>query len=110
MYPDQWKIDNEWGNTYIQEHAKVGKELGKPVILEEYGVTDPKERVKTMQKWQDTIVTEGLAGDLFWQFSETLKDTQPIDFYGVTYDQTAGSAYDEIVLKHVKAVSGQATG
>ena len=110
MYPDQWKIDNEWGNTYIKEHAKVGKDLGKPVILEEYGVTDPKERVKTMQKWQNTIVTEGLAGDLFWQFSETLKDTQPVDFYGITYDQTAGSDYDEIVLKHVKAVSDQTTG
>lgn len=105
MYPDAWEIDNEWGNTYIKEHAEVGKKLGKPVILEEYGVKDPNQRIENMQKWQDTIMTSDLAGDLFWQFNETLVGTTPVDFYVVTYDESQGSDWDEIVAKHIKAVS-----
>ena len=105
MYPDQWKINNGWGNEYIKEHTEAGKKVGKPVILEEYGVTDPNQRRQTMQEWQKPITTEGLAGDLFWQFKETLACTQPIDFYGVQYDESNGNDWDEIVAKHVQAVS-----
>lgn len=119
MYPEQWGESSDWGNTYIEEHAKIGIAQGRPVVLEEYGVLDAnkddskaKARIATMQQWQDTIVKEKLAGDFVWQLAGVSPDTisKSADGYEISYDEAQGSLWDEVVAKHVKAVKDQAGG
>jgi len=41
------------------------KKVGKPVILEEFGVTGSQTTVYTA--WWNEIMSSGLTGDLIWQ-------------------------------------------
>jgi mannan endo-1,4-beta-mannosidase len=36
-YPDWWSKSVEWTVQWIRDHAKSGRSVGKPVVLEEYG-------------------------------------------------------------------------
>lgn len=53
-----------WGSQWITNHYNVQKQLSKPVILEEFGVTS--SQYSTYQTWLSTVVSSGLAGDLIW--------------------------------------------
>lgn len=66
-YPEHWGQAGKevaFGNQWITDHAKSQAAAGKPVILEEYGVTTNKPAVYT--EWLRSIETSGLAGDLYW--------------------------------------------
>ena len=63
-----------------------------------------------LQQWQSTIVKGGLAGDTSWQFMETLKNTSPDDEYDIEYSVTERSDYGNIVMQHVKAMTGKSVG
>ncbi|KAF9461275.1 CEL4a mannanase [Collybia nuda] len=54
-----------WGKQWIIDHATSQTKAGKPVIIEEFGVTSNQVAVYT--DWYNTIVSSGLAGDLIWQ-------------------------------------------
>ncbi|KAG8687440.1 hypothetical protein FRC09_013488 [Ceratobasidium sp. 395] len=47
------------------DHATSQKSIGKPVIIEEFGVKT--NRVNTYTTWYSTVVNSGLSGDLIWQ-------------------------------------------
>jgi endo-1,4-beta-mannosidase len=55
-----------WGTQWITDHATSQNKVGKPVIIEEFGVTDNQATVYTA--WYNQIVSSGLAGDLIWYF------------------------------------------
>ncbi|KAF5385133.1 hypothetical protein D9615_000976 [Tricholomella constricta] len=67
-YPEHWgqasNIQN-WGTQWIADHAASQNKAGKPVILEEFGVTTNQPTVYTA--WYNQIVSSGIAGDLIWQ-------------------------------------------
>lgn len=66
-YPNHWGQDGnelKWGTDWITDHAKSQDRAGKPVILEEFGVTNNQPAVYT--QWLNNIVSSGLAGDLIW--------------------------------------------
>jgi len=62
-----------FGDTWITNHTVlVQKALNKPVILEEFGVTQAQfDQVTAYSKWYSDVVTDGLAGDLIWQAGST---------------------------------------
>ena len=103
MYPDQWGYNFTWGSTWIEQHNAVGKELGKPVVLEEYGSPDSSKQPIT-KPWQDTIVqSTSLAYDSFWQFATKLPSgTSLTDQYSMYYDTTAGSDYQVLAIEHAQ--------
>lgn len=43
-----------WGSQWILEHDAIGKKVGKPVILEEYGDISG-DHVGTRKPWIDTV-------------------------------------------------------
>lgn len=44
------------------------KELNKPMILEEFGVTQPDvDQVTAYTQWYKDLIADGLTGDLIWQ-------------------------------------------
>jgi hypothetical protein len=52
LYPQSWGTTNDWGNGWIQAHAKVCAKLGKPCLFEEYGV--PSQHCSVEGGWQNT--------------------------------------------------------
>ena len=53
-----------WGAQWITDHATSQKKANKPVIVEEFGVTD--DQVSTYTSWYNAVVSSGLTGDLIW--------------------------------------------
>lgn len=78
-YPDWWSKTVEWTVKWFQDHAKVGRKVGKPVVAEEYGwLTDQKRleylnkvsnisRLEAMGAFQKTALEEKMP-DMYWQF------------------------------------------
>ncbi|MHB8063004.1 MAG: dockerin type I domain-containing protein [Ruminiclostridium sp.] len=69
LYPDGWGKTIDWTTQYINDHIALGKTVGKPVVLEEYGVNSSRDSV--YKAWGDLIyknstVGEGGAGNMFW--------------------------------------------
>ncbi|KAI0743605.1 mannanase [Daedaleopsis nitida] len=68
LYPESWGQTTDpvgWGSQWISDHAKSGQAVNKPVILEEFGVTN--DQASTYTTWYNTIISSGLTGDLIWQ-------------------------------------------
>ncbi|KAJ0426715.1 mannan endo-1,4-beta-mannosidase C [Aspergillus carlsbadensis] len=78
-YPDWWSKTVQWTDQWVRDHARVGREVGKPVVHEEYGwLTDEGRlenlgtvsnitRLEAVGGWQAISVKEKMP-DLFWQF------------------------------------------
>ncbi len=66
LYPGSWGEPLEWGVPWIRDHIRDGRRLGKPVVLEEYGVQDQARRDEVYADWTSTVEAEGGAGDQFW--------------------------------------------
>ncbi|KAF8893383.1 CEL4a mannanase [Infundibulicybe gibba] len=84
-YPISWGQTSDpqgWGTQWIADHATSQNRVGKPVILEEFGVTDNQATVYSA--WFSEVVSSGVTGDLIWQSGSHLSsgDT-PNDGYAV---------------------------
>lgn len=100
------KLKISWGNDWITQHNALGKQAGKPVVLEEYGSSDTTNHKTIAQPYQQTVLQKtSVAYDSFWQFATTLSDgVNPYDDYAIYYDTTAGSDYDVLGYKHAAAM------
>ena len=106
LYPDQWGYNYTWGNEWITQHNLIGKQVGKPVVFEEYGSTNTSNHTAIAQPYQQTTLQNtSIAYDSFWQFATTLSNgVNPYDNYAVYYSQTPGSDYDVLGFKHAAAM------
>ncbi|KAF2143275.1 glycoside hydrolase family 5 protein [Aplosporella prunicola CBS 121167] len=78
LYPSSWGVTNDFGNEWITAHGAACATAGKPCLFEEYGVTSDHCNVE--KPWQETALsTEGIAGDLFWDFGDTLSGGKTSD-------------------------------
>ena len=66
LYPTHWSQTNAWGTTWIQRHNEIGAALSKPMILEEFGITDQGARQAVYNEWLDTVRTGGGDGFNVW--------------------------------------------
>ena len=76
----RWGKTVEWANEFIRAHGRAQRQVGKPVVGEEYGWLSPEKRleylgavsnssrVEVVGGWQKIFVQERLGGDLYWQF------------------------------------------
>lgn len=79
LYPDWWSKSVPWSNRWIEDHAEVGRDVGKPVIFEEYGWLTPERRLEYLGQvrnetrtqvlghWQSLTREHGMP-DMYWQF------------------------------------------
>ncbi len=73
LYPETWRAGDcvlEWGKQWISDHIAAGKEAGKPVIVEEFGVNEigDKNREYIYGEWLETVWTGG-SNALVWMLS-----------------------------------------
>jgi mannan endo-1,4-beta-mannosidase len=75
LYPESWGQSANatgFGTQWILDHATMQKAANKPVIMEEFGVTDTQ--TTTYPTWWNTVVSSGLTGDLIWQAGSHFAD------------------------------------
>ncbi|PVF97740.1 glycoside hydrolase [Serendipita vermifera] len=85
LYPIPWGVSSgyqAWGSQWITDHATVQKSAGKPVIIEEYGVTT-SDRSTVYAAWWSTVESSGLTGDLYWQAGTTASGSGYNDGYAI---------------------------
>ena len=66
LYPDNWSKTTDWGTAWITEHLVDGAALGKPVVLEEFGLQAKPARDTVYQTWTGALSSGGGAASLFW--------------------------------------------
>uniref|UniRef100_M4BU31 mannan endo-1,4-beta-mannosidase n=1 Tax=Hyaloperonospora arabidopsidis (strain Emoy2) TaxID=559515 RepID=M4BU31_HYAAE len=68
-YPDSWGVEpakaESWGVQWIKDHVSSAEKVGKPIVLEEYGMKslDPKSYLA----WSDEVYS-GKSNMQYWQF------------------------------------------
>lgn len=107
LYPEAWGVDNSFGDGWIKAHADVCKSVGKPCLLEEYGVPKADGHCAIDGGWQNTslgLEDSGMAADLFWQLGDTVPSTgqQTADDGFTIYYGT--SEWTCLVTDHIKAI------
>ncbi|MFL6414676.1 MAG: cellulase family glycosylhydrolase [Bryobacteraceae bacterium] len=75
MYFEPWgeSVASRFAHTWISDHLRAGVKAGKPVLLEEFGVSygdcpgiTPEARRGLYREWTQFMQTEGGAGALVW--------------------------------------------
>lgn len=118
LYPDHWGDDfedaEESGSKWIEDHALAAQAVGKPAVLEEFGLvkTSQENRDYVYETWTNKAYEINLAGTMFWiltgldngdsQDSEGLY--QDYDGFRVVND---GGRTDELLTRHAKEMSGE---
>lgn len=111
LYPDGWGKDQDWAKQYINDHINLGESVGKPVVLEEYGVYSNADSV--YKTWGDLMyksssVGEGGAGIMFWILTGT-KDNgelyEDYDGFRVTYPSSTAN----IIANNAKLMNEKLT-
>ena len=103
LYPESWGINHshmEWGRKFIIDHINVGKEIGKPVILEEFGISASLGRNRELiyDDWLNAVYQNGGAGAMFWMYAST--DTSENATDGGFYPDYDGFRLAEIPGKY----------
>jgi mannan endo-1,4-beta-mannosidase len=69
LYPDWWNLSEAQAEEYIVSHGKMAKEIGKPVILGEYGFKDRLRRTTVFTNWYNASKQNDISGMLLWILS-----------------------------------------
>ncbi|QII48993.1 cellulase family glycosylhydrolase [Bacillus paralicheniformis] len=104
LYPDHWGKTAEWGNQWITDHICDGKEIGKPVVLEEYGYQDKSRRDDVYRTWLELIEKQGGAGSQFWILTGIQDDGTlypDYDGFRIVYPSSAAS----VISDHAKRMN-----
>jgi mannan endo-1,4-beta-mannosidase len=85
LYPQAWKQRDplSFGLRWIEQHLAAGRSAGKPMLLEEYGMTiggrrglsSASERDEIYRAWLDSVLAQDGAGDLAWMIASTDDET-----------------------------------
>ena len=76
FYPEHWGVPVYFGERWIQEHAELATRVGKPVMLEEFGLTKDAsvDRIDQYLEWVRLACMSGSAGALVWMLGSTEAD------------------------------------
>ncbi|HYP97105.1 MAG TPA: cellulase family glycosylhydrolase [Polyangiaceae bacterium] len=77
LYPDTWGTGYGWSERWIDDHLRAARELGKPTVLEEYGLKVTRDalgriadglpvRLDSYSAWNERMLTHGGNAAMFW--------------------------------------------
>lgn len=126
MYPEDWGVKIEWGEQWILDHLKIARELGKPTVLEEYGVKVGRahgklgavvegwsEREQAYLRWNEIMLRNGGNGFLPWMLSGIDDDGSrypDYDQYGFYADDETGLLIGEYSKRFLDAPACRSAG
>lgn len=121
LYPDNWGTTVEWGEQWIVDHLHVARDVGKPTVLEEYGVKVSRangklgpivqgaaERERAYRRWNELMLQRGGNGCLPWMLSGIDEgEGRPMypdyDGYGFYRDDETGRLIGDYAKKFITA-------
>jgi mannan endo-1,4-beta-mannosidase len=75
LYPESWGTDADaagWGAAWIANHTRdLHDVVGKPFVVEEFGITDLATQKSTYDTWTATAVSNGTDGFNVWMLVGT---------------------------------------
>ncbi|KAI8800636.1 glycoside hydrolase superfamily [Cladochytrium replicatum] len=98
LYLSGWGFTNlpSDGTNWIKAHALVAKSLNKPLIIEEFGLTDKAARASNYAAWYQAVLDNNLGGVLYWMSA----GADYADYDGYTlYDADIGTLVDPWTTK-----------
>jgi mannan endo-1,4-beta-mannosidase len=95
MYPETWGTGFGWSERWIDDHLRVARALGKPTVLEEYGLKVTRDalgrvsdglpvRLASYSAWNERVLSHAGNGAMFWLLAG--RDTERGGLYE-DYDQ-----------------------
>ena len=80
MYPEDWGAGLDWGKRWIIDHERVARRLGKPTVLEEYGVKVSRDdqgnitggldtRIDYYTLWNAQVLKRGGNAAMAWMLA-----------------------------------------
>ena len=77
LYPETWGTGFGWAERWIDDHLRVARALGKPTVLEEYGLKVERDetgrisagldaRLAAYQAWNERTFSHGGNAAMFW--------------------------------------------
>ena len=92
LWPNNWAaLDIDFGKTWVSSHVRAAQELGKPLVVEEFGkaVSDENQIASVRNPWYSLVydaaarsIASGgpLRGAMFWLWdgTDTTVQTNPI--------------------------------
>jgi mannan endo-1,4-beta-mannosidase len=77
LYPETWGTGFGWDERWIDDHLSVARALGKPTVLEEYGLKVTRdrlgrissglpERLASYSAWNERLLAHGGNAAMFW--------------------------------------------
>jgi mannan endo-1,4-beta-mannosidase len=81
MYPDHWGTNaRKWGTWWVEDHIDAARKVGKPTVLEEYGVIVQREDKETLvgeverrltayRNWNELMLKKGGNGSMVWMLA-----------------------------------------
>lgn len=77
MYPEQWGTGIGWPERWIDDHVAFARALGKPTVLEEYGMRVTRDalgritgglaaRLDNYGAWNERLLAHGGNASMFW--------------------------------------------
>ncbi|MEO8750956.1 MAG: cellulase family glycosylhydrolase [Allobranchiibius sp.] len=122
MYPQSWGTAAQadpigWGTKWITDHIRDGKRLGKPVMIEEFGLTiepgpipDAATRTSGYQTWTTTVLNAGGAADMFWLLTSRNDDGSFYANYDtfriIWYPSDPSYPTAQVLSNHAKVMAG----
>lgn len=106
LYPKSWGTDanaEQWGNEWIENHAKVCEALGKPCVLEEFGFDNT---CSVELAWETTALnSKATGGDMFWQYGDTLSSGKSHQDGNTVYYQD--DLWKCMIVPHIEAIQAK---
>lgn len=120
LYPEAWGTGFGWSERWIDDHLRVARELGKPTVLEEYGVKVTRDalgrvseglpaRLNSYTAWNQRVLSQGGNAAMFWLLVG--RDTERGGMYP-DYDQFSiyrGDAGADLLTRFARSFALEAT-
>lgn len=119
LYPDAWRTGLAWGNQWITDHIEAAQRVGKPTVLEEYGVTVERDdetgkvlsglerRRIAYTNWNNLLLKRGGAGSMFWILVGVDPGNQATGYYQDYDHYSVYNLPDDESAKLIRSYAGQ---
>lgn len=122
LYPDNWSTGLTWANQWIVDHLEAAQRVGKPTVLEEYGVTVQRDdatgkviagmerRRVAYTNWNNLLLKRGGAGSMFWLLAGVDPANQATGYYPDYDHYSVYNLPDDESAKLIRGYAGQFPG
>jgi endo-1,4-beta-mannosidase len=119
MYPDTWGAGFGWPERWIDDHLSVARELGKPTVLEEYGLKVTRDalgrvsegleaRLASYAGWNERVLAHGGNAAMFWMLAGRDPNGVPYPDYD-HFTVYTGDASGELLRRFSRRFTSEAS-